>query len=152
MKIFEGVAKPVSWFVVPLFLIRVGYGQLSGDSSEIRGAIKGVILYFVLIVSFGVILDVLLELPQSFIPEISSHNMADKTEALTKQEIGNFFTTWKSIPETLAILMDYILAIIYWAVLVLHLLVMILMTSMAPIVFLLSCVLNGEFQSEYFLV
>lgn len=142
MKIFEGVAKPVSWFVVPLFLIRVGYGQLSGDSSEIRAAIKGVILYFVLIVSFGVILDVLLELPQSFIPEISSHNMADKTEALTKQEIGNFFTTWKSIPETLAILMEYILAIIYWAVLVLHLLVMILMTSMAPIVFLLSCVLN----------
>ena len=142
MKIFEGVAKPVSWFVVPLFLIRVGYGQLSGDSSEIRGAIKGVILYFVLIVSFGVILDVLLELPQSFIPEISSHNMADKTEALAKQEIGKFFTTWKSIPEKLAILMEYVLAIIYWAVLVLHLLVMILMTSMAPIVFLLSCVLN----------
>lgn len=142
MKIFEGVAKPVSWFVVPLFLIRVGYGQLSGDSSEIRAAIKGVILYFVLIVSFGVILDVLLELPQSFIPEISSHNMADKTEALAKQEIGKFFTTWKSIPEKLAIFMEYVLAIIYWAVLILHLLVMILMTSMAPIVFLLSCVLN----------
>ena len=38
--------------------------------------------------------------------------------------------------------MEYVLAIVYWAVLVLHLLVMILMTSMAPIVFLLSCVLN----------
>jgi len=142
MKIFEGVAKPVSWFVVPLFLIRVGYGQLSGDSSEIRAAIKGVILYFVLIVSFGMILDVLLELPQSFIPDSSSHNMIDITDTLIKQEFGKFFTPWKTIPETLTVFMEYVLAIIYWAVLVLHLLVMILMTSMAPIVFLLSCVLN----------
>lgn len=142
MKIFEGVSVPVSWFVLPLFLVRVFNGQISGDSAEIRSAIKGLILYFVLIMSFGLILDLLLQIPQSFIPEISTKELLAKTETLSKKEVGNFELLLKTAPEILTFILECILAVIYWAILILHILVMVLMTAMAPIIFLLSCILN----------
>ncbi|MGZ6470370.1 MAG: hypothetical protein ACXWRZ_04360 [Bdellovibrio sp.] len=142
MKIFEGVTIPVSWFVLPLFLVRVLNGQISGDSGEIRSAVKGLILYFVLIMSFGLILDLLLQIPQSFIPEISTKEFVTKTQALSKKEVGNFELLLKTSPEILTFILECILAFVYWAILILHILVMVLMTAMAPIIFLLSCILN----------
>ncbi|HPI39348.1 MAG TPA: hypothetical protein PLJ21_01005 [Pseudobdellovibrionaceae bacterium] len=142
MKVFEGVAVPTSWFVLPLFLIRVFYAQITGDSSEVRSAIKGVLLYFILIASFSVILDLLLQIPQSFLPDFSSRAISEKTENLTKEEVGKFELVLKSSPEILIYVMESILAIVYWIMLILHILVMVLLSSMAPIIFLLSCVLN----------
>jgi hypothetical protein len=142
MKIFEQVAIPVSWFVLPLFLIRVSYAQLSGDSSEIRSAIKGVILYFTLIASFGLVLELLLQIPRNFIPEVSAKDVAAKVDALAKQEKSALDFYLKMGPEVLTLILESILSIIYWSVLILHVLVMIIITAMAPIVFLLGCVLN----------
>lgn len=142
MKIFEGVAVPTSWFVLPLFMVRAFNGQISGDSAEIRSAVKGVILYFVLLMSFGVILDLLLQIPQSFIPDISTKEILAKSESLSKQEISKFDLILKTSPEVLTYILECVLAVVYWAMLILHVLVMILMTAMAPIIFLLACVLN----------
>ena len=142
MKIFEQVAIPVSWFVLPLFLIRVSYAQLSGDSSEIRSAIKGVILYFALIASFGLVLELLLQIPRNFIPEVSAKEVADKVDTLAKQEKSALDFYLKMGPEVLTLILESILSIIYWSVLILHVLVMIIITAMAPVVFLLGCVLN----------
>ncbi len=86
MKIYENVSGPVSWFVLPMFLIRVSVAQLSGDSAEIRAAIKGLVMYFVLILSFGMILDLLLQIPQSFIPDVNTEAIAAKTRKIIQQE------------------------------------------------------------------
>ncbi|HPI40507.1 MAG TPA: hypothetical protein PLJ21_06860 [Pseudobdellovibrionaceae bacterium] len=142
MKIFEGVAVPTSWFVLPLFLIRTFYAQISGDSGEIRAALKGVLLYFLLIASFGVILDLILQIPQSFLPDFSSNVVTNKIDTLTQNETSKFEAIFKSSPQILIYIMEGLLAILYWAMMTLHILVMILLSSMAPIIFLLSCVLN----------
>lgn len=142
MKIFEGVAVPTSWFVLPLFLVRVLNGQIAGDASEIRSAIKGLLLYFVLLVSFGFILDILLQIPQSFIPEVSATDIVNKTQALYKSESGAIDFLSKSIPDIVLFVVESVLALIYWAVLILHILVTIFLSALAPIIFLLACVLN----------
>lgn len=142
MKIFEGVAVPTSWFVLPLFLVRVLNGQIAGDASEIRSAIKGLLLYFVLLVSFGFILDILLQIPQSFIPEVSATDIVNKTQALYKSESGAIEFLSKSIPDIVLFIVEALLALLYWAVLILHILVTIFLSALAPIIFLLACVLN----------
>lgn len=142
MKIFEGVAVPASWFVLPLFLVRVLNGQIAGDASEIRSAIKGLLLYFVLLVSFGFVLDILLQIPQSFIPEVSATEIINKTQALYKSESRTVEFLAKSIPDIVLFFVESLLAVLYWAVLILHILVTIFLSALAPIIFLLACVLN----------
>lgn len=142
MKIYENVSVPVSWFVLPLFLIRVSVAQLSGDSAEIRAALKGLVMYFVLILSFGMILDLLLQIPQSFIPDVTTEEIAAKTRQIIQQEQSTWDIVKKSTPELISFVGECLLAVIYWAMVVLHVLVMVLMTAMAPVIFLLSCVGN----------
>lgn len=142
MKIYENVSVPVSWFVLPLFLIRVSVAQLSGDSAEIRAALKGLVMYFVLILSFGMILDLLLQIPQSFIPDVTTEVISAKTSQLAQQEKSALEVALRTTPEIISYFGECILAGIYWAMVILHVLVMVLMTAMAPVIFLLGCVGN----------
>lgn len=151
LQIFKGVEQTTTLFVVPLFLMRVLYGQMFGDGHEVTGAIKGVFLYFVLCLAFTPILKIILEIPSTFmneniLPGIS--NSVDKIKEDSEFSIPALLM--KSTPEITFLIIESISAVIFWVAWALQAIICIFLTGIAPIVFLLSCVVGIGISNRLF--
>lgn len=142
VKVFEAVAGTTTVFILPLFLGRVVFSNIMGDGSKAFTALKGALIYFVLIAAFPLIVEVLFSIPEAYLPKFDS--MAALTDGAPGWELS-------SIPFSLDRIIEVILAGLYWVVYYLHVFFMLLMCSMAPIVFLLSTLLGVGLGLEIFM-
>ncbi len=142
IKVFESVAGTTTVFILPLFLGKVVFSNVMGDGSKAFAALKGALIYFVLVAAFPLIVEVLFSIPESYLPKFDS--MASFTAGTPGWELS-------SIPFSLDRIIEVILAGLYWVVYYLHVFFMLLMCSMAPIVFLLSALLGVGLGFEIFM-
>lgn len=142
VRVFEAVAGTTTVFILPLFLGRVVFSNIMGDGSKAFTALKGALIYFVLIAAFPLIVEVLFSIPEAYLPKFDS--MAALTDGAPGWELS-------SIPFSLDRIIEVILAGLYWVVYYLHVFFMLLMCSMAPIVFLLSALLGVGLGLEIFM-
>lgn len=155
LKVFEGVSKASNWFVIPLFILRVSYAQMTGNAQEIKTAIRGVFIYFFLIYGFSYILSVLFTAPQAFLPGLDSifsgssgigPGLSQGAESLNGKSVQDWGSiahgAGEAVPILVTKILEFIAAMVYWFLVVIHVLFMVLMSGFAPIVFLLSCILG----------
>lgn len=143
LSVFNEVAKMTAIFILPLFLGRIVFSSVVGEGSQAFSTIKSVVIYFCLIAGFPLILDVLFSIPEAYLPTISSFNAAnDSAPALGDSTV---------LPFLLDRIVEVLLAGIYWIVYYLHIFFMLVMCSMAPIVFLTSTLLGVGLGIEIFL-
>lgn len=142
LKVFESVAGTTTIFILPLFLGRVVFSNIMGDGSKAFTALKGALMYFVLIAAFPLIVEILFSIPEAYLPKFDSMSI-----------FANGTQGWElsSIPFSLDRIIEVILAGLYWVVYYLHVFFMLLMCSMAPIVFLLSALLGVGLGLEIFM-
>lgn len=142
IKVFESIAGASSVFILPLFLGKVVFSNIIGEGSKSFVALKGTVVYFFLVAAFPVIIEILFSIPEAYLPNFNSIN------SFVDDSPG-----WKfsAIPFSLDRILEVILAGLYWLVYYLHVFFMLLMCSMAPIVFLLSAVLGIGLGLEIFL-
>lgn len=142
IKVFEEVAKGTSIFVLPLFLGKIAFSNLSGDGDKALQAFKGVLIYFCLLAGFPLILEILFSIPETYLPKMSSLTNFENSPELTDSSI---------IPFALDRIMEVILAGLYWIAYYLHIFFMLIMCSMAPVVFLSSTLLGMGLGIEIFM-
>ena len=145
-KAFEQCSSGTNIFVLPLFLVRVAYANASGGSSnEYTQAVKGVVLYFVLIFGFAPILQILLSLPDAFLP---GFNFEVLNQA-RPDERGEM-STLASVPSVLLWSLESIVACLFYLALFLNFAFTIVLSSIAPVVFLLGALLGIGFGLRTF--
>ena len=134
MSVFGSCADFTSTFVIPLALVRVIYANITGGSSaEYSAAAKGVVLYFALIYSFEPILKLLLDLPEAFgFGGGLSGGIAEpshvKSQSILPDLVLRGMETSASILFHVAKFLNYAFTVI--------------LTSIAPVIFLLGAVLG----------
>lgn len=135
---FEATANVTSIFVVPVCLARIAFLNVSGSVSQgYSSVIKGVVLYFVLIFGFRHILEILLALPEHFTPQFSGKALKDGMD-----NTNNVTAAAVLVPNILTWILESSTAVIYHAATVFHFLMTVILSAMAPIVFLLGCLLG----------
>jgi hypothetical protein len=142
LNVFESVSRTSSIFVLPLFMARIAFSNVLGESAKVFAALKGAVIYFCLIAAFPLIVEVLFSIPDAYLPKYESLN------TLTAGSPG-----WDSsvIPFTIDRILEVVLAGLYWVVYYLHVFFMLIMCSMAPIVFLSSSLLGIGLGLEIFM-
>jgi len=143
LQIFESVSKTTSIFILPLFMARIAFSNLAGEGNKAFQAIKGALTYFILLTAFPLIIDILFSIPETYLPKYPG--IASFT--------GNS-PDWTSpgiIPFSVDKILEVLLAGLFWLAYYLHLFFMILMCSMAPLVFLSSTLLGFGMGLEIFL-
>jgi hypothetical protein len=147
MTIFKGAEESCTYFVVPLALSRIVYATVSGDDgSTIKETLKGVLLYFILIYGFEYVLDILLQIPQAFLPNFSYDVLANGSER--SRDLGVAEVSY--LPRLLEYGINTVLGLLFWCAVFFHVLFMSIMCGMAPIVFLLGGVLGIGFGIRVF--
>lgn len=142
LKVFESVANATSILVLPMFLGRVVFSNVLGQGNKALTTIKGVAIYFILVAGFPILLDILFSIPESFLPK------HDSFSALSAGMPGWDLST---IPFAVDRVLEVVLAALYWIVYYLHIFFMLLMCSMAPVVFLLSTLMGVGLGLEIFI-
>jgi len=142
IKVFESVAGTTAVFILPLFLGKVVFSNVMGDGVKAFTALKGALLYFILVAAFPLIVELLFSIPEAYLPKFNS--MTSFAEAMPGWDVS-------SIPFSVDRVLEVILAGLYWVVYYLHVFFMLLMCSMAPIVFLLSALLGVGLGLEVFM-
>lgn len=142
IKVFESVAGTTAVFILPLFLGKVVFSNVMGEGAKAFTALKGALLYFILVAAFPLIVELLFSIPEAYLPKFNS--MASIGESSPGWDIS-------SIPFSVDRVLEVILAGLYWVVYYLHVFFMLLMCSMAPIVFLLSALLGVGLGLEIFM-
>lgn len=143
VKVFNAVATTASIFVVPLFLMRIVFSNVLGEGSKAFAILKSAVLYFCLIAAFPIIIETLFSIPESYLPKFTSMS------ALT-----NDSPEWNSssiIPFAVDRILEVVLAGLYWIAYYLHIFFMLIMCSMAPVVFLSSTLLGLGLGFELFI-
>ncbi|MFP5519664.1 MAG: hypothetical protein ACLGGX_07150 [Bdellovibrionia bacterium] len=143
VQVFEAVSKTTTIFILPLFMMRIVFSNILGEGTKVFGILKGTIIYFCLVAAFPLIIEVLFSIPESYLPKYNS------LAALT-----NDAPEWSSssiIPFAVDRILEVLLAGLYWIAYYLHIFFMIVMCSMAPIVFLSSTLLGLGLGLEIFL-
>lgn len=143
VQVFEAVSKTTTIFILPLFMMRIVFSNILGEGTKVFGILKGTIIYFCLVAAFPLIIEVLFSIPESYLPKYNS--MASLT---------NDAPEWSSasiIPFAVDRVLEVLLAGLYWIAYYLHIFFMIVMCSMAPIVFLSSTLLGLGLGLEVFL-
>ncbi len=143
LHVFQVVSKTTDFLVLPLFMMRVVFSSLLGEGRVSFQIIKGAILYFILITGFPYIIDILFSIPETYLPHASSLN-----------SISSGAPEWSSaslIPFSVDRVLEVILAGLYWIAYYMHVFFMMVMCSMAPIIFLSSTLLGLGFGLELFL-
>ncbi len=138
MAAFDKASGATNVFVAPLLIARFAYANVTGSQSlEYSSAIKGVILYFVLITGFEPILRILLILPEHFVPEFSLDvfKSVKETQDASSSVLG-------LVPSVLTWTLESLVAVLYYAAMFLNFAVAVLMAAMAPIIFLLGAILG----------
>lgn len=142
LKVFESISKTTTIFVLPLFLCRIVFSNVMGDGSKSFATLKGAVLYFCLIAGFPYIVEILFSIPDAYLPKYQS------LASLTADSPG-----WQMsvIPFSVDRVLEVLLAGLYWVVYYLHVFFMLVMCSMAPIVFLISTLLGVGMGIEIFM-
>lgn len=142
IQVFEAVVRGTSVFVLPIFLGRIVFANLHGEGFKAFSAFKGILTYFVLISGFPLFLEVLFSIPESFLPNFNS-----------MQSVASSSPGWEfsAIPFGLDRILEVILSALYWVAYYLHVFFMLLMCSMAPIIFLVSSLLGVGMGLEIFM-
>jgi hypothetical protein len=141
--VFNSVASATSWFVLPLFMLKVVGSSLLGEGIKAFQFLKGTLTYFLLIAAFPFILEILFLIPETLLPNAQSLFGASTSSP-----------SWDSvsiIPYVVDRTLDVVLALLYWIAYYLHIFFMLIMCSMAPVVFLTSTILGIGLGMEVFL-
>jgi len=142
IKVFESVAGATTVFILPLFLGKIVFSNILGDGSKVGAALKGALVYFALIAGFPIILEILFSIPEAYLPKFDSINNLKANSSDFEASVIPFF---------LDRIIEVILACLYWVVYYMHVFFMILMCSMAPVIFLLSTILGVGLGLEIFM-
>lgn len=142
IKVFEEISKTTNLFVLPLFLARVVFTNIMGDGAETLKAVRGAALYFILVAGFPYILELLFSIPESFLPQFVSVSEIKEGVSATSGISLIPFAVDKGI--------EVVLAALYWIAYYMHVFFMIIMVSMAPIIFVTSTVLGLGLGIEIF--
>ena len=145
-KAFEQCSSGTNLFVLPLFLVRVAYANsVGGNPGEYTQAVKGVVLYFILIFGFAPILQILLSLPEAFLPgfQFDVFNQA-------RPDAAGEMSTLSAVPSVLLWSLESIVACLFYLALFLNFAFTIVLSSIAPIVFLLAALLGIGFGLRTF--
>lgn len=143
IDVFQIVAKTTSIFVLPLFMGQIAFSNVSGSGDKVFSSLKGVLLYFTLVAGFPLILSILFAIPESFLPSFTTFN--SMTSSMSD-------STWSGmLPLILSRAFEVILSVLYWIVYYLHIFFMLIMCSMAPIVFLGGTILGIGIGIEIFM-
>ena len=143
VSVFQNVAGSISVFIVPLFLMKIVFHNIIGEGHKSFEILKGTIIYFCLVLAFPMILEILFSIPESFLPKLSNITSFTSTE----QEWSGV----NLIPFAIDRLFEALLAVLYWVSYYLHIFFMMIMCSMAPIIFLTSTLLGLGIGIEIFL-
>lgn len=143
LEVFETVSKTTSIFVLPLFMGQIAFANVSGEGSKAFQALKGVLVYFCLIAGFPLILDILFSIPQSYLPKFKS--VAELTDQVSNSSYQGL------VPLVIDRALEVVLSTLYWIVYYFHIFFMLIMCSMAPIVFLGGTVLGIGLGLEIFM-
>jgi hypothetical protein len=127
------------WFVLPLFLLRVTFGAISGDSQGILQAIKGVVFFFILIALFPPLLEFIFLIPKEFNVDVFTATFERPKSVLVD-----------TVPWALKGLLAGLAGAIYWFCYSILVIVVILLASFAPIVFLFSTTFGIGFGLKVF--
>lgn len=152
LQIFKGVEHVTTLFVGPLFLIRIGFAQTIGDGEEIKNAIKGVFVYFILVAAFPSIMTVILEIPNSFFTETIIPSVKQSFSSSSDNDPSSVIAraTFGIAPKTVVFFMEAVSAVLFWIVWALQALISIFLTAIAPVVFLLTCLLGIGISNKIF--
>lgn len=142
LQVFQAVAQTSFIFLLPLFMTKIVFSNLMGDGSKVFSALKGAVIYFCLIAAFPLIIEILFSIPDAYLPKYESLG-----------SMTGHAPDWGSslIPYSLDRVLEVILAGLYWIVYYLHVFFMLVMCSMAPIVFLSSSLLGVGLGLEIFM-
>lgn len=138
LEVFNQVANTTFIFILPLVMAKIVFSNVIGEGSQALAAIKGAVIYFCLITAFPYIIEILFSIPESFLPK-----------SLPTTPAPDFGLS--SIPFSLSAILEVVLSLLYWVVYYLHVFFMLLMCSMAPVVFLCSSLLGIGLGIEVFM-
>ena len=139
MSAFNQAASLTNLFVVPLAIGRIAYLNATGSSSsEYTRVAKGVVLYFVLIYGYEPILKILVTLPESLAPSFNFDSSA--TDGVRANGIVDY--GFKLVPNIITWTLESLIVILYHAATLFNFALAILMSAMAPVIFLLGGILN----------
>lgn len=142
LKVFESISRSTTYFLLPLFLFRIVFSNITGEGAKAFAIIKGALIYFCLVSGFPIIIEILFSIPDQYLPKYDSLNsLTTNSPEVSAASI---------IPFALDRVVEVILSALYWVVYYLHVFFMLLMCSMAPIVFLLSTILGVGLGVEIF--
>jgi hypothetical protein len=140
IEVFQIVGKSTSIFILPLFIGQVAYANASAGGNRIIDSLKGVLLYFTLITAFPFIIEILFSIPESFLPKFSILSIKSAS------------SLWSGVlPFGLMIGFEVLLSALYWVAYYVHIFFMLIMCSMAPIVFLGGSILGVGIGVEIFM-
>ncbi len=153
-SVFDSVRQAVQPFIPVCFLIRVIVGQLTGNPSEIKEAIKGVILAAVLFLSYSQIISFVFEIRHSsaFIPLLeefrkspSPQEIVNEKQKLQDQKEKDEDEEKSVTPRYLRFLLESLISLIFWVLVFFHSIILFFMSAFAPVVFvcgtwLVACV------------
>ncbi|MCE3009743.1 MAG: hypothetical protein LW875_03930 [Proteobacteria bacterium] len=143
VQVFEVVSKTTTIFVLPVFMLRIVFANLLAEGAKVFTFLKGVIIYFSLILAFPLIIEILFSIPETYLPQMNPVGVITQE---APQEMGSHL-----IPYSVDRVLEVILALLYWVVYYVHIFFMIMMCSMAPIVFLSSTLLGFGLGIEVFM-
>jgi hypothetical protein len=118
-------------FAMPLFIARVAWMNVSGaGQQEYTQAIKGLLAFFVLTYSFEYVLEIILEIPKALEPGFSG--IGDSTSGSD--------SSW--VPDMLRWILESVGLIFFHVAHLIQFVFLVLLCSLAPIIFLLGSILG----------
>lgn len=138
LSVFNTTCGYTNLFVPVLFLVRISYANITGSSSgEYSDAFKGLVTYWVLILGFPYILDLLFLLPDTFAPSFDPAKVLSASSVPSSGPIGS-----DSFPIALRYLLETLTSIVYYIAVGIHFVLMIVMCGIAPVVILFATMLG----------
>lgn len=141
--LFNKCAALTTAFVVPMALIRVAYANVTGGEGRAYTEVfKGVVLYFILIHTFEPLLGILLDLPEAFglsrlNPEPPVHGARAQSETM--------------LPSAVLWTLESVASVIYYVAVFLNYAFTVIMSAIAPIMFLLGALFGIGFGVTAFM-
>ncbi len=143
MEVFNSVSSATTVFLLPLTLGRIVYSNSIGEGQKAFETIKGLAVYFIATVAYPYLLEILFSIPDAFLPK--SQSFSQISDSASEINLLNV------LPSSLDIISNVVLSALYWIVYYLHVFFMILMSSMAPVVFMLGSILGIGLGLEIFM-
>jgi hypothetical protein len=138
IETFNQTKEICVWFLLPLFLLRVTFGAISGDSQGIIQAIKGAAFFYILLSIFPSLLEFIFLVPADLGVNVFSNSL------VRPEKVSD------SVPWMLKEVVSAIAGAIYWFCYALLIIVVVLLASFAPIVFLFSTTFGVGFGLKVF--